>query len=367
MATFKNLKNQKTPTSKSPAHSPLPQLPQLKDEVDFKGLEAYRGFPEKSSFQRVCFLKLNDPLTHRALWLRFSLLSSRNGFNRIAETWAIFFEKSSEKDVKKIAVKQTHEIESFSFVKNAEIRIGNCELSLNKTHGKVQAKGDTIEWDLSFHPGTQNSFDATPRFFARTKLLGGSVGTVHEELYFTGTTRINGETLHWKNAPGMQGVIEGSKSGHSWTWGHCNTFTDTEGKPVSFLFEGLSVKARLGPLTSPRLNTFFFVYLGEKYTFNSLKDLFHIRSKHRLNEWEFQVDRGELSFRGMISAEHKDFVGLTYEDTNGSLLYCANSKLASMKVFIYRRGKLECTMTADGSAAFEVVSRDKNPYVQLII
>ncbi|MGZ3689317.1 MAG: hypothetical protein ACXVBW_13515, partial [Bdellovibrionota bacterium] len=96
-------------------------------------------------------------------------------------------------------------------------------------------------------------------------------------------------------------------------------------------------------------------------------DVFTVRSKNTLTDWKFQADRGELSFRGYAKAEHKDFAGLTYEDTNGSLLYCGNSKLSDMRVLVYRRGKLEATFDAPGTAAFEVVSRHKNPYVPIII
>ena len=57
-----------------------------------------------------------------------------------------------------------------------------------------------------------------------------------------------------------------------------------------------------------------------------------------------------------------------YEDTNGSLLYCANSKLLEVsRIHIYRRGKLsESTFYGHGTAAFEVVTREKNPYVPIL-
>jgi hypothetical protein len=120
-------------------------------------------------------------------------------------------------------------------------------------------------------------------------------------------------------------------------------------------------------MITPHLSSFLFRYQGANYCFNQLRDTFHIKSKNTLNEWDFQADRDDLSFRGHANAEHKDFVGLTYEDTNGSLLYCANSKLSNLRILVYRRGKLESTFTAQGTAAFEIVSRDKNPYVPLLL
>jgi hypothetical protein len=318
--------------------------------------------------QKVWYLKLNDPVTHRALWLRFSLLCSGNGFKRVAETWAVFFEKSSnQKEIKKVAIKQTHDISAFSTNDQFDIRIGECELSENHTRGNIQSKGNTIQWDLALTQGRKSSFNLVPQFFAKSKLIKNSMLTDNEELLFSGTTQVNGETIQWKEAIGMQGHVEGPKSGHSWVWGQCNLFTDDQGKTADLVYEGLSARAKFGPLVTPSLSSFYFYYNNQNYYFNTLRDALFIKSKHTLNEWEFQADRNDISFRGHAKAEHKDFAGLTYEDTNGSLLYCANSKLSDLQLLVYKSGKLEAAFNAQGTAAFEVVSREKNPYVPMLI
>ena len=38
-----------------------------------------------------------------------------------------------------------------------------------------------------------------------------------------------------------------------------------------------------------------------------------------------------------------------------------------MEIHVYRRGKLESTVYSHGTAAFEVVTRDKNPYVPILV
>ena len=45
----------------------------------------------QEQFQEVWYLKLNDRLGQNALWLRFTILVTKNGFQKTAETWAIFF------------------------------------------------------------------------------------------------------------------------------------------------------------------------------------------------------------------------------------------------------------------------------------
>jgi hypothetical protein len=324
-------------------------------------MSSQRGFHE------VWYIKLNDPITQRALWLRFSVLSTGNGFKKVAEIWSIFFERSSNREIRKIALKQTFDINAFSRQDASAIKIDHCELSHNHTRGSIQSKGNSITWNLNFAPNRPTQFSATPHILTRTGLVKSTLDTVFEELSFTGTTQINDEEIHWNDAVGMQGHLKGPKAGSSWIWGHCNSFVNDQGQPADFIFEGLSTKAKFGPLPSPRLNSFFFHYRGKDYYFNTLKDVIYCRSKSTLNEWKFQADRGELSFRGHAHAEHKDFAGITLEDTNGSLLYCTNSKLSNLKILVYRNGKLESTFAANGTAALEVVSKTKNPYVPLLI
>lgn len=324
----------------------------------------------RGAFQEVWYLKVNDPSANRALWLRVTLLISANGFRRVAETWAIHFQRSSSssKEVSKLALKQTHDLKSFGYDADGTIRVAGCEFGPRHTRGQITSKGKTIAWDLEIQTGHDVRFNLVPETLSRTGLVRNTAITVAEDLRFSGTTRIDGTESQWTNAAGMQAHLSGTKNGHSWVWGHCNLFVDAQGRPVPFLFEGLSAKARLvGSLPSPRLSTFFFHYDGKAYHFNSLWDALRVKSRSTLTEWQFQADRGDLSFRGKAQAELKDFAGLTYEDTNGSLLYCANSKLSNLEIHVYRRGKLENTFYSHGTAAFEVVTRQKNPYVPLLI
>lgn len=327
--------------------------------------KAKNEFPR--GFIEIWHLKLNDPSSHRALWLRFVVLKSLNGFKKVAEVWGIYFHKTNGKEIKKVAIKQNFDFSDFSSPSAKEVKIANCQLLGNRTFGAIQAKGQSIEWNLDFVNGQDASFAFVPRVLSKSKLIKTSIITDHEELFFTGKTKINGEVIEWDRASGMLGRIQGPRIGHSWVWSQCNTFFDEQGKAADLIFEGLTTQTKLGPLTSPRISSFYFNYKNESYCFNTLKDAFFIKSKNTLKEWEFRAERKDISFRGYAKAEHKEFAGLTYEDTDGSLLYCSNSKLSDLRIIVYKKGKLEATFTAKETAAFEIVSRTKNPYVPLLI
>jgi hypothetical protein len=321
---------------------------------------------KQKAFYKNWYVKLVDPSLNQALWLKFSVLSSSNGFRRIAEVWAVFFQKSG-RDIKKVALKQTYDIQEFLISEGSDIRIGQCELSPQQTRGSIHSKGNSIEWDLTFVSSQQGTAHFVPDIMSTTRIMRNSVVTLCEELLFSGTARVNGELFQWKEAIGMQGYLDGSKNHHSWTWGHCNTFVNEQGRLVPATFEGISTKAQVGPLIIPRLSSFYFYYHHEHYHLNTLRDAFNIKSRCTLNEWVFQADRDDLSFRGEARCTYQCFAGLTFEDTTGSILYCTHSEVADMKIHVYRKGKLEATLIAAGTAGLEMVSRVKNPYVPVLI
>ena len=321
----------------------------------------------KSSYN-VWFLKINDPSQQRALWLRFASLVSANGFRRVAENWAVFFQRTAQDEVRKTALKQSFDLAtSMQKEPQPDLQIGNSTLSAHRTQGQIHSKGNSMSWDLQLSPIQNISFDPIPERFQKFHLIRNSFSTPVENLAVSGTATINGEKFEWKDAPAMMGHRFGARNAHSWVWGHCNTFKNEQGQYTDFTFEGLSARQKLGPFISPPVSAFFFYYQGKPYIFNSLRRLLQIKSTTNLNEWTFEAGKDDLSFRGYLKAEHKDFSGLSFEDTNGSLIYCSTSLLSNMRVLVYRSGKLETTLQSTGTASMEVASRDRNPYVPLSI
>ena len=326
---------------------------------------------ERTGFQEAWYLRLADsPDTGKArqsLWLRFTLLSSANGFRKTAEVWAILVQKKEQGETLKTAIKQTFVMQDFLDAESG-ISIGPCFFSDRASRGTLTSKGRTISWELAYSPDSKASFSLIPEFVARTGLVKNQVTTEASDLRFNGTCTSDGQTYTWQKAFGMQGHLCGPKSGHSWAWTHCNDFTNQQGRYEPIILEAMTARARLlGGLPSPAVSSFYLRYKDQEYHLNRFWNAVHSRSQHSLTDWRFQAEEGDLLFRGHARAELRDFAGLTYEDTDGSLLFCANSLLSDVTLSIYRRGKLEGTFLSRGSAAFEVVSRHASPYVPLLV
>lgn len=352
--------------------------------------------------QEIWYLKVNQPTAQQGLVLRFVVTVSDNGFRQLAETWALFFQRQPNREVSKDNFRQVYDLRAFSQVPEPQTQnhtqgqsneinnydndwvthIGPCEMSKNHSKGSITSKGRLIEWNLSFSPRHMASCNWIPSKIRGNRFLHSEISTNQEDLIVNGSITITGNgtgnnaniknnsnnTITLKDAAGMQAHIKGPRAGHSWISGHCNSFVDQQGSPSSLIFEGFSGRVKImGFIPSPLLSAFFFFYQDKTYYFNSLWDLVRLRSSHSLTEWNFQADRKDLSFRGHLKAEHKDFTGIAYEDTNGSLLYGAISTLSELQIHAYRRDKLEGSFYSNGSASFEVISREKNPYVALLV
>ncbi len=221
-------------------------------------------------WQEVWYMKMNAPDSGRALWLRFTLLSRKDGSKQVAEVWAISFERG-EAGVKKVGVKNSFPIGDF-ICDSAEVPVAfsmeKSHFSDNNTYGQVQSEEHCIRWNFLVKPRLDCACDLVPASLKRYGLVKNMAVNVFEDLIFTGYCEVDGERFNWDSAPGMQGHLAGPKNGHSWAWGHCNSFVDEAGEAVSCIFDGLSARARIGAsLATPALSTLYFHYDEQDYCF----------------------------------------------------------------------------------------------------
>lgn len=299
---------------------------------------------------------------------------SRNGFKRIAETWAVLFEKDSAGELTKTALKQTYDLSKFERLSsgspdaNLGVRIDENILSDQFTRGALSSKGNELSWDLRLSPRANRGFQFLPDLLSKTKLVSSDFSTIHEDLAIAGSSTLNGRTIQWNAGTGSMTHYYGRRFLHSWTWIHCNSFVDPDGKPADLIVDGLSMRPRLPALfAAPALASFYIRYRGVEYECNRIWDLFRTGVEQDMSSWKFEIHRGDLIFKGEVKIRNKDFAGLTFEDTDGTFLHCANSKLSDLTLWVYRSGKLESTLSSMGTAMFEIVSREKSPYVSVIL
>jgi hypothetical protein len=311
-------------------------------------------------FYEVWYFKLNQGPRAPALWLRLTVLLQPGG-KRVAETWGIFFKPNGD-SFDHVAVKESFPIEKFSF-SNQKIEIGECSWEDGKTAGKIRSGSHEIRWDLTFEPNAQG-FDHVPALFKKLKLNKATVNTPNEDIAYSGQFWIDGQEYRCESARGMQGHIYGLQNAMRWAWGHANLADD--GQP--FVFEGLTATIRLGGLIpSPPISAFYFEYEGKRHELNQVGSALSSHSEFSIDGWNFSVNSGDLQFRGKVTTRLSDFAQIRYEDTDGSSLYCRNSKVSSLALSVLRNGKLEREIRSTTVCAFEVVSREKEERLPVLI
>jgi hypothetical protein len=302
----------------------------------------------------------------RALWFRYTTLDGTDQFDenrREASVWAIAFDGDTctgAKDNYSVdAMAEPNTIivpqgrDAARFGGHHQVFHLTDNLHLDEANAIGQA-GD-ISWDLSWTDSNRR-FSYVPHVLARVGLAKSTYDDCLLDLRVSGTIRCGDTEIEVDAAPGMVGHIQGKRiMGHSWAWSHCNCFDDDP----DAAFEGLSVRALLGGRVTPKLSAFVMWVDGRQYTFRNPIGLLLNNSEYGQDHWVFSARSGGVVLTG--EARSPSNVALVeYTDTDGSHLWCYNSKLSDLEVRIQDPSHgLDRTLRSSGRAAFEHVNREE--------
>lgn len=318
----------------------------------------------KENAYEVWYWKLNPIDVDWSFWFRFTIL--KNNTKNVAEVWGIFSKKDSSNDPTKsrnIAVKKTFPFEEcFYRLSDNSITLQDNFVNFTSCHGYIIDKDKVLKWNLNLMPiAPQASYNFIPYLLWKTGIVKNYAVTTQEKILYNGTIEVNQEIVNVNNALGMQGHLAGVKQGHSWAWAHSCIFCDEEsGEVVPIIIDVLTARARLGRnMASPPLTTLFLYYEGKIYSLNSIRSMLNIQSKYIPLFWEFRTNTDDIELSTTIEADPSLVVGVQYEDTDGSLLYCYNTKMATMKLVIYdKKLNKERQFISLNKCAFEWVQRE---------
>lgn len=320
----------------------------------------------RSGFYEVYFLKLNDARSRTAVWLRYTLTSPGSGGEAPrAELWGIFFDAADRR--RHFALKRTFAIEQLRFDNNRfALELGPAGLSQGACHGELedQRRGHRLRWELRFDSAAPPLFHLPhPRLYSaplpKTKLV-----SPHVDACFDGWVEADGRRLEIAAAPGQQTHMWGTRHGLRWCWGHCSAFAED---PTA-VWEGLDAQVAVGPLSSPPLKVFFLRHQGRWHRFNRLRQWLTNRSQWEVGRWTFEARSDALRMIGTVDCALEDLIGVTYTDTDGSPLWCNNTKIADIRIELSDPTGAELgRLTGRGTSALEFVDRRIVPEVPIWI
>lgn len=317
----------------------------------------------RAGFYEVWFLKLNHRASGTALWVRYTTLAPADAQQPArGQVWAIFFDPADP----------SCNVAGLCTVPRGEVRLGGDALvalagaryAEGHAGGAVRAEGVPVRWDLRYEPAA-TTFHHVPGLVAA--VVPTRVCSPNVDVRVHGSFQVGERAFTCEGEPAQQGHIWGTRHGHRWTWAHCNAFEGAEGA----VFEGLTAQVRVLGLESPPLTALLIRLDGEDHVFNSPWSMWTTPSWHRLGGWRFEATRGARRYRGEVSAQLADIVGVIYTDTDLSPVYCHNTKVASMVLHVDEKHggafRPVRTLIARKTCALELVDRTSDPRVPMRI
>lgn len=293
----------------------------------------------------VYFLKLNDPRTRDALWVRYTVSRGKNGLE--AACWYVLFDAAKGKVLQGRWEENPSGVELD--VPGLICRLGESRLSRERAVGA----GPDARWELSWTPAR------TPAFWLVTEILHrlGIAGTAYCSPLslgrFNGTARIQGATYPFSDAPGSVGHLWGRRMGDNWRWAHAVFPGTGEGETV---FEILSAQGRLGPWRTPKFTLGCLWHKGRLLLSNSLLEGLRNETFETETGWGFRARFGELAAEGECVSPPDMTAEVGYTDLDGRRLTCRNSKTGTVRLKLSDgHGKVVDELEISDTAAVETV------------
>jgi hypothetical protein len=306
------------------------------------------------------FLKLNDPEGRRALWLKATILVREGGTPRLAEAWGIAFDREG----RHVAAKQTVPLSQARFgASGLDVSVAGLRIEPGRVTGEVTGGDARIAVDLRFTTDVPPLVPFPAMRMYEAKLPSSKLVSPYPSARFEGSYSVSGERVEVRGWRGMQGHNWGSRHAELYAWCHCNQWEGDD----DLVLEGVTARVKVGPVLSPPVTLVCVRHRGVAYDFNAPVALLRARGTIDVGgrRWTFSAKSPLATVSGELWADTKDFVGLSYENPDGAITYCLNSKIARGRVRLSVHGKPDVeAMTR--AAALELATKDPDHGVTMM-
>jgi hypothetical protein len=304
------------------------------------------------------FIKLNSPDENRALWLKATILK-KHGFEAVAEAWAIAFERGAPS----VGAKNEVPFADAKFSSEQyQVQVAQIEMENGRTRGSIDHDGNHIEWDVSFSTDAAALVPFPYLKMYEAKLPSSKLVTPNPDSTFSGHYSVNGARVDVDGWRGMQGHNWGRGHAEKYAWAHCNQWHETD----DLVVEGLTARVRVGPILAPPLTLLCVRHRGVRFDLNMPGSLLRNRGDITPRSWRFTATGPRARAEGELFAATDDFGGLYYENPDGAMTYCLNSKIAEARLKLELGGRSPLTVTTR-SAALEIGTRDPGHGVKMLV
>lgn len=317
------------------------------------------------------FLRANDPVRPRAIWLKATILAPLEG-PALAEVWLVWFDGErgttfAHKDTVPFERAAFHEVAGGIGIRaaSAALRLGPS----GSATGTMERAGRRASWDLAWTSVETHVSERLSIFpwkvlrtgpFPRSKLL-----TPHPALTFSGSVVIDGERVSLDGWTGMQGHNWGKEHTFEYAWGQC-LFPAEGGEPEAMV-EGFTGRVRVAGRTTPRMSALVVRTGAHTYRFDRLLDFWRQEATLASRSWTLRLASDDGVASMTMDAAGMPLACLGYQNPDGHLSYCFNTKLAHVWLEVRpTRGRAFTRESAHGGA-LEFLRHEPDPAVPEVI
>lgn len=305
------------------------------------------------------FLKLNDREGRRALWLKATILVREGGTPRLAEAWAIAFDRLG----RHVAAKLTVPLAQASFDPGGlGVEVGGLHLLPGRVAGEVASGDHRIAFDLRFTMDAPPLVPLPSERMYEGALPSSKLVTPHPDSRFSGTYAVDGDVVEVSEWRGMQGHNWGTRHAELYAWAHCNQWDGDD----DLVLEGVTARVKVGPVLAPPLTVICVRHRGVRYDFNAPLALVRARGTIDPRRWRFSAKSSLATVSGELWADTRDFVGLRYENPDGAITDCLNSKIARGRIRLSVHGRPDVEAMTQ-AAALEIGTKDHGHGVTMLV
>lgn len=316
------------------------------------------------------FVRANDPRSPRALWIKATVLTSRDG-TAIAQAWCSVFDGDRVKAW--CADIPLPEAVFDANQKGQDLTVGPLRLRLDadggSSHGTLEDESARVEWGLEFAKtpivGEPLSMLPTDRLLD-AKFPSNKLVTPFPVAAVSGYLEWAGERWNLDGWHGMQGHNWGTAHSPEYAWGHC-VFTDTNGGEPFAVVEGASGRTRLGGRVTPLLSMLVIRRGEQEYRFDRILDLWRQQPRLDFPDWTLRM-RGRDGIATLrMSGAPERMVCLAYRNPSAPTSYCLNSKTAAVSVHVEPINGNAFQLRSEHAGALEFLTPQPHPAVQPIV
>ena len=313
----------------------------------------------RPGWYEVHFLELTDAASGTGVWIRQTLHAPLTG----PATCAVWF-LATTPDGARVAHHAEHPITALDHGAGPfRLVCGPAELTDRGAAGSV---GDAA-WELSWTPSAAPGVPVDP-LVGRLKIAKTMLAIPHPDLSISGTVRFGGRELVLDGARGEQAHLWGTQHAGRWGWLHAAELSTLAGepRPADWLDLVSVVVPRLGREIGP-ITPVVGRLLGEELRAAGPRSLARTRCSFGPAGLEATVRAGARKVVVRATAPPATQVGVRYDDPDGTNVWCANTALGDVRIWIWDRSggrwSLRETLQANGTAHVEYAQRAPIPGV----